>query len=84
MHIKSLKTHDEIAQSFDAFCELRPHLTDKEVFVAQVMQQQKDSCNAILPIGSNLLAKFLLTEPTKRDALAACSANARARVYGAR
>lgn len=32
MHIKSLKTHDEIAGSFDTFCELRPHLTDKEVY----------------------------------------------------
>ena len=47
MHIKSLKTHDEIAQSFDAFCELRPHLTDKEVFVAQVMQQQKEGYEII-------------------------------------
>ena len=37
MNIKALKTYDEIVQSFDAFCELRPHLTDKEVFVAQVM-----------------------------------------------
>ena len=26
MHIKSLKTYDEIAQSFDAFLELRSHL----------------------------------------------------------
>jgi hypothetical protein len=32
MNIKSLKTHEEIAQSFDAFGELRPHLTDKEVY----------------------------------------------------
>lgn len=42
MNIKSLKTHDEIAQSFDAFFELRPHLTNKEIFVAQVIQQQKE------------------------------------------
>lgn len=47
MNIKSLKTHDEIAQSFDAFCELRLHLTDKEVFVAQVMQQQKEGYEII-------------------------------------
>jgi GNAT superfamily N-acetyltransferase len=47
MNIKSLKTHEEIAQSFDAFWELRPHLTDKEVFVAQVMQQQKEGYEII-------------------------------------
>ncbi len=47
MNITSLKTHEEIAQSFDAFCELRPHLTDKEVFVAQVMQQQKEGYEII-------------------------------------
>ena len=47
MNIKALKTYDEIVQSFDAFCELRPHLTDKEVFVAQVMQQQKESYEII-------------------------------------
>ncbi len=47
MHIKSLKTHDEIAGSFDTFCELRPHLTDKEVFVAQVIQQQKEGYEII-------------------------------------
>lgn len=47
MNITSLKTHDEIAQSFDAFCELRPHLTDKEVFVDQVMQQQKEGYKII-------------------------------------
>ena len=42
MHIKSLKTHDEIAQSFDAFLELRPHLRSKEIFVTQVMEQYKE------------------------------------------
>ena len=47
MHIKSLKNQDEIAQSFDVFLELRPHLTNKEVFVAQVMQQQKEGYEII-------------------------------------
>jgi GNAT superfamily N-acetyltransferase len=47
MNIKSLKTHEEIAQSFDAFCVLRPHLTDKEVFVAQFMNQQKEGYEII-------------------------------------
>jgi len=47
MNIKALKTYDEIVQSFDTFCELRPHLTDKEVFVVQVMQQQKESYEII-------------------------------------
>jgi GNAT superfamily N-acetyltransferase len=47
MNIKALKTHDEIVQSFDAFCELRPHLTNKEVFVAQVIQQQKEGYEII-------------------------------------
>ena len=47
MNIKSLKTHDEIVQSFDVFCELRPHLTDKEVFVARVIEQQKEGYEII-------------------------------------
>lgn len=42
MNIKALKTHDEIAQSFDAFLELRPHLRSKEIFVTQVMEQYKE------------------------------------------
>ena len=47
MNIKSLKTHDEIAQSFDAFLELRPHLRSKEVFVTQVMEQYKEGYEII-------------------------------------
>lgn len=47
MHIKSLKTHDEIAQSFDAFLELRPHLRSKEIFVTQVMEQYKEGYEII-------------------------------------
>jgi GNAT superfamily N-acetyltransferase len=47
MNIKSLKTHDEIAQSFDAFCELRPHLRSKEIFVTQVMEQYKEGYEII-------------------------------------
>ncbi len=42
MNIKSLKTYGEVIQSFDAFFELRPHLTNKEIFVTQVIQQQKE------------------------------------------
>lgn len=47
MHIKSLKTHDEIAGSFDAFLELRPHLRSKEIFVTQVMEQYKEGYEII-------------------------------------
>lgn len=47
MNIKILKTHDEIAQSFDTFCELRPNLTNKEVFIAQVIHQQKEGYEII-------------------------------------
>ena len=47
MHIKSLKTHDEFAQSFDAFLELRPHLRSKEIFVTQVMEQYKEGYEII-------------------------------------
>ncbi len=47
MHIKSLKTHYEIAQSFDAFLELRPHLRNKEIFVIQVMDQYKEGYEII-------------------------------------
>lgn len=47
MNIKVLKTYDEIAGSFDAFLELRPHLSSKEVFVAQVMEQYKEGYEII-------------------------------------
>lgn len=47
MNIKSLKTHDEIAQAFDAFLELRPHLQSKEMFVGQVMEQYKEGYKII-------------------------------------
>jgi GNAT superfamily N-acetyltransferase len=47
MEIKSLKTHDEIAQAFDAFVELRPHLTNQHIFVAQVIEQQKEGYEMI-------------------------------------
>ncbi|KJW07415.1 hypothetical protein OTUT144_0531 [Orientia tsutsugamushi str. UT144] len=47
MHIKSLKTHDEIAQSFDAFLKLRPHFRSKEIFVTQVMEQYKEGYEII-------------------------------------
>lgn len=47
MQLCKLATHDEIAQSFDAFCELQPHLTNKEVFVAQMIQQQKEGYEII-------------------------------------
>ncbi len=42
MNIKPLKTYDEIIQSFDAFTELRSHLTNKEKFITQVQEQQKE------------------------------------------
>lgn len=43
MNIKSLKTNDEIIESFDVFLELRSHLTNQESFLSQVIQQQKES-----------------------------------------
>ena len=47
MNIKTLKTYDEIVQSFDAFIELRPHLASKENFVDQVIDQQKEGYEII-------------------------------------
>ena len=47
MNIKTLKTYDEIVQSFDAFVELRPHLASKENFVDQVIDQQKEGYEII-------------------------------------
>lgn len=42
MYIKTLKTRDEIMRSFDVFFELRPHLKNKEIFVDQIIEQQKE------------------------------------------
>lgn len=57
MDIKSLKTHDEIAQSFDAFLELRPYFTSKENFIAQVMEQRKEGYEIIaIKEGEELVA----------------------------
>jgi GNAT superfamily N-acetyltransferase len=50
VNIKLLKTHDEIAKSFDAFLELRPHLTSEEIFVSQVIQQQKEGYEIVAVI----------------------------------
>ena len=47
MDIKTLKTYDKIAQSFDTFLELRPHLTSKEDFVAQVIEQREEGYEII-------------------------------------
>ncbi|HXH54867.1 MAG TPA: GNAT family N-acetyltransferase [Gammaproteobacteria bacterium] len=47
MDLKFLKTCDEVAQSFDAFFELRPHLLNKESFVAQIINQQKEGYKII-------------------------------------
>ena len=37
----------EIAKAFDVFLELRPHLINKESFVSQVMNQQKEGYEII-------------------------------------
>lgn len=45
--MQSLKTYEEIAQSFDTFFELRPQLANKESFIAQVIDQQKEGYEII-------------------------------------
>ena len=47
MKIKRLETYDEIAQSFNVFVELRPHLTSKESFLNQIIEQQKEGYQII-------------------------------------
>lgn len=47
MDIKTLKTYDEIAQSFNVFLELRPHLRSEKDFVSQVIDQQKEGYKII-------------------------------------
>lgn len=42
MQIRTLNTADEIAQSFDAFLELRPALSNVQKFVSQVLVQQQE------------------------------------------
>jgi hypothetical protein len=42
MLIKTLTTPHEIAEAFDLFTELRSNLSDKEKFVSQVIDQQKE------------------------------------------
>lgn len=42
MLIKTLTTPHEIAEAFYLFTELRPNLSDKEKFVSQVIDQQKE------------------------------------------
>ena len=38
----SLKTPEDIGRAFEAFAELRPHLTTQERFVAQAVDQYKE------------------------------------------
>ncbi len=47
MNVKTLKSYDEIAQSFNVFVELHPHLTSKESFVNQIIEQQKEGYQII-------------------------------------
>src|SRR5256885_1939357 len=54
MEMKTMKKPEEIAQCFDAFLELRPHLTDEKTFVNQVIEQQKE--------GYQIVAIFQETE----------------------
>lgn len=42
MNIKVINNPQEIVQCFDAFLELRPHLSDSTVFTDQVLKQQKE------------------------------------------
>jgi GNAT superfamily N-acetyltransferase len=66
MLIKTLKTPDEIILSFDAFVELRPHLTNKEAFASQILEQQKEGYRIVaLEVHSEIVAcigfRFLTT-----------------------
>lgn len=45
MTIIPIEETKEIAQSFDTFKELRPHLTDNDSFVKQIQNQQKEGYN---------------------------------------
>jgi GNAT superfamily N-acetyltransferase len=64
MDIKTLKTYDEIAQSFNVFLELRPTLRSEKDFVSQVIDQQKEgyeiiaieeNCDVVACIGFRFL-----------------------------
>lgn len=41
MKIQTIIKAEEIAQCFDVFLELRPHLNDKDEFIERVIEQQK-------------------------------------------
>lgn len=41
MDIYILKTPEDIAKAYSTFLELRPHLTNKDSFITQVLEQQK-------------------------------------------
>jgi GNAT superfamily N-acetyltransferase len=59
MNIQSLKTHNEIAQSFDIFLELRPHLANIENFTTQITDQQKEGYEIIAVYKDNEIAACL-------------------------
>lgn len=46
-NIKIIATPNEIALSFEAFCELRPHLSNVDIFINQVIEQQKEGYQII-------------------------------------
>jgi hypothetical protein len=47
MLIKTLTTPNDILELFDLFKELRPHILDKEKFLSQVIDQQKEGYRII-------------------------------------
>ena len=47
MKIKRLESYDDIAQSFNVFVELRPHLTSEQSFINQIIEQQKEGYQII-------------------------------------
>ena len=43
MKITTITSPEEIGNCFEIFLELRPHLRNKEQFIAQVIKQQKET-----------------------------------------
>ncbi len=45
--IIKINTYEKLSKAYDIFVELRPHLVDKDSFVTQVFDQQKEGYNII-------------------------------------
>ena len=42
-----IRTYEELAKVYDIFLELRPHLHDRDSFIKQVIEQQKEGYQVI-------------------------------------